>query len=252
MPLVPHKLNASRRHQFEKKRCRITNWSSDTESLRRRGEVTVWRSPDAEAARRRTRGGQAVYSDLAVAVCLTLGPVFKQSLRQTERFVRGLVGPMDLDIPVADDAPFSRRGAGPQRVAFDQSRAFSRQHEAAFAVANALKQPAELNATWADLADDIPASAGQISLQPSGPIRRCPMDQQNAPPQRRRAASRLARSTTPEQNFTAVRKAKDGERMARPFGSDQVRRAHPPALRRLKARPAAGSAGAWPGHVAFN
>ena len=74
---MPHKFNASLRHKFEKKRYRVTNWSSYNESLRQRGDVTVWLSPDVEtgwrADRRKTRGGQPVYSDLAITVCLTLG-----------------------------------------------------------------------------------------------------------------------------------------------------------------------------------
>jgi hypothetical protein len=92
---MPNKFNASRRHKFEKRRCRITNWSAYNESLRQRGDVTVWLSPEMAAAwraeRRNVRGGQPVYSDLAITVCLTLGMVYKQPLRQTEGFVRSLV-----------------------------------------------------------------------------------------------------------------------------------------------------------------
>jgi hypothetical protein len=65
-----------------------------------------------DAGRRKTRGGQPAYSDLAITVCLTLGVVYKQPLRQTEGFVRGLVGLMGLDILVPVYSTFSRRGAG--------------------------------------------------------------------------------------------------------------------------------------------
>ena len=113
---MPHKFNDARRHKFEKKRYRITNWSDSNESLRQRGDVTVWLSPEVEAAwraeRGKTRGGQAVYSDLAITVCLTLGMVYKQPLRQTEGFVRSLVKLMGVDIRVPDTSTFSRRGAG--------------------------------------------------------------------------------------------------------------------------------------------
>ena len=112
---MPHKLNASVRHKFEKKRYRITNWSRYNESLRQRGNVTVWLSPEVgaewRAERRKTRGGQPVYSDLAITVCLTLGMVYKQPLRQTEGFVRGLVGLMGLELLVPDYSTFSRRSA---------------------------------------------------------------------------------------------------------------------------------------------
>jgi hypothetical protein len=57
------------------------------EGLRRRGDLTIWFSEDAIglwlAARRTTRSGQRRYSNLAIELCLTLGMVFKQSLRQT-------------------------------------------------------------------------------------------------------------------------------------------------------------------------
>ncbi len=112
---MPHKFNASFRHKFEKKRYRVTNWSRYNESLRQRGDVTVWLSPEVEAEwraeRRKTRGGQPVYSDLAITVCLTLGMVYKQRLRQTEGFVRSLVGLMGLELLVPDYSTFSRRGA---------------------------------------------------------------------------------------------------------------------------------------------
>jgi hypothetical protein len=113
---MPHKFNASRRHKFAKKRYRVTNWSSYNESLRQRGDVTVWMSPEVEdgwhAERRKTRGGQLVYSDLAITVCLTVGMVYKQPLRQTEGLVRGLVRLMGLDLSVPEFSTLSRRGAG--------------------------------------------------------------------------------------------------------------------------------------------
>ena len=113
---MPYKFNDARRHKFEKKRYRITNWAVYNESLRQRGDVTVWLSSEAEALwraeRRKTRGGQPTYSDLAITVCLTLGLVYKQPLRQTEGFVRSLVKLMGVDIRVPDFSTFSRRGSG--------------------------------------------------------------------------------------------------------------------------------------------
>ena len=112
---MPHKFNDARRDKFEKKRYRITNWHDYNESLRQRGDVTIWLSREVEAAwraeRRKTRGGQPVYSDLAITTCLTLGMVYKQPLRQTEGFVRSLVMLMGLDIRVPNFSTFSRRGS---------------------------------------------------------------------------------------------------------------------------------------------
>ncbi len=39
--MMPHKFNASRRHKFEKKRQRVTNWRAYNESLRQCGDVTI-------------------------------------------------------------------------------------------------------------------------------------------------------------------------------------------------------------------
>ena len=64
------------------------------------------------AERRKTRSGQPTYYDLAITVCLTLGMVYKQPLRQTEGFVRSLVKLMGVDIRVPDFSTFSRRGSG--------------------------------------------------------------------------------------------------------------------------------------------
>ena len=113
---MPHKFNAAWRHKFEKKRYRVTNWASYSESLRRRGDLTVWFDADAldlwVAPRRLARGGQPKYSDLAITVCLTLGVVFKQPLRQTQGLMRSLAKLMELDIPVPDFSTLSRRGRG--------------------------------------------------------------------------------------------------------------------------------------------
>jgi hypothetical protein len=66
--MMPHKFNASRRHKFEKKRQKVTNWRVYNEGLRQRGDVTIWLSPEVEdkwlAGKRQTPGGQPTYSDM--------------------------------------------------------------------------------------------------------------------------------------------------------------------------------------------
>ncbi|MFT4962219.1 MAG: hypothetical protein ACI92Z_003316 [Paracoccaceae bacterium] len=84
---MPHKFNADRRDKIPKQKQRVTNWSEYDEGLRGRGDLTVWVSEDAlalwSAPPRTTPGGQALYMDLAIELCLTLGMVFKQPLRCT-------------------------------------------------------------------------------------------------------------------------------------------------------------------------
>jgi Transposase DDE domain len=81
MSAVPFKANADRRHHIPKQQDRVTNWSEYDAGLRQRGSLTVWFSEEAIAAwraePRTTRGGQPLYSAIAIATALTLRAVFR-------------------------------------------------------------------------------------------------------------------------------------------------------------------------------
>lgn len=113
---MPHKFNSDRRDKFPKARYAVTNWSDYNEALRRRGDVTIWLEDGAagkwRAPKRKGRGGQPTYSDFAIETCLTLGLIFHQPLRQTQGFVRSLLGLMGLELPVPDFSTLSRRAIG--------------------------------------------------------------------------------------------------------------------------------------------
>ena len=83
---MPFKHNASRRHHIKTMKFRVSNWREYEAGLRRRGSLTLWVTPEAlskwQAPRRKTRGGQHRYSDLAIETALTLGLVFGLRLRQ--------------------------------------------------------------------------------------------------------------------------------------------------------------------------
>ncbi|WP_298854821.1 IS5 family transposase [uncultured Ruegeria sp.] len=110
---MPYKFNDARRDKFDKARYRVTNWSEYSESLRKRGELTIWVSDNVArnwaSPRRTTRGGQAVYSDLAIEICLTMRVVFRLALRQTQGFMRSIAKLMGLDLVVPDFSTLSRR-----------------------------------------------------------------------------------------------------------------------------------------------
>ena len=112
---MPYKFNDGHRHKFERAKYRVTNWSEYNESLRRRGNVTIWFDPetvgDWVAQRRKTRGAQRRYSDLAIEICLTLRSVLRLALRQTQGFTRSLVSLLDFDLQVPDFSTLSRRAA---------------------------------------------------------------------------------------------------------------------------------------------
>ena len=104
----------SRVHPKYKTNHRVQNWSEYERSLVRRGDITVWLSPEAVAAwkpRRTGRpGGQLKYSDLAIETALTLRLVFNLPLRQTEGFLSSLFELMGLDLSAPDHTTLSRRG----------------------------------------------------------------------------------------------------------------------------------------------
>lgn len=113
---MPHKFNADRRDKIPKQKHRVSNWAEYDESLRRRGDLTVWISENAlalwSAPPRMTPGGQPVYSDLAIELCLTFGMIFKQPLRQAEGLMRSIAGLLGVEIAVPHFTTLSRRGNG--------------------------------------------------------------------------------------------------------------------------------------------
>ncbi|EAV41441.1 putative insertion sequence transposase protein [Stappia aggregata IAM 12614] len=92
---MPFKHHASRRHKIAKSKHRVTNWAEQNESLRRRGDVTIWVDESVahllgRGAHTGKRGRPGTYSDLAITACLELRTVFHLALRQTQGFVRSL------------------------------------------------------------------------------------------------------------------------------------------------------------------
>src|SRR5215204_5165148 len=113
--LMPVKLNPNRPKRF-RARYRIRNWREYEAGLKRRGDLTLWLDEAAiagwHASRRTTPGGQALYSDLAIELVLTLRLVFHLALRQAEGFARSVLRLLRLDLPVPDHTTLSRRSRG--------------------------------------------------------------------------------------------------------------------------------------------
>ena len=110
---MPHKHNAARRHHIGKMKFKVTNWAEYEAGLRRRGSLTLWITQEAlvgwAAPRRKTRGGQRLYSDLAIETTMMLGMVFGLWLRQSEGLLSSVLDMMGLDLPVPDHTTLSRR-----------------------------------------------------------------------------------------------------------------------------------------------
>lgn len=111
---MPHKFNGAHRDKFEKTQYLVTNASEYNEALRRRADLTVWVSNDVaknwSSPPRKARGGQPLYSDLAIGICLTLRVVFRLPLKQIQGFMRTIAKLMDLDLVVPDFSTLPPRG----------------------------------------------------------------------------------------------------------------------------------------------
>jgi Transposase DDE domain len=110
---MPFKTNADRRHHIPRQRHRVINWAEYDAGLRARGSLTVWFTTEAiegwRAEARTGRGGQAKYSNLAIATALMLRAVFRLALRQTEGLIGSILKLLGLDLAVPDHSTLSRR-----------------------------------------------------------------------------------------------------------------------------------------------
>ena len=104
----------SRVHPTYKRKYHVRNWASYDRALVRRGDITIWLSPEAIAAWEPdvagTRGAQRKYSDVAIETALTLRLLFHLPLRQAEGFLTSLFVLMELDLRSPDHTTLSRRG----------------------------------------------------------------------------------------------------------------------------------------------
>src|SRR5450755_1273227 len=114
--IMPFKLHSKGRRHIARQRHRVTNWREYDASLRNRGSLTIWFTPEAiagwKAQPRTTPGGQRHYSDLAIETALTLRTVFRLALRQSEGLIGSIMKMLEIDLPVPDHTTLSRRACG--------------------------------------------------------------------------------------------------------------------------------------------
>src|ERR1700735_2648792 len=121
---MPYKFNETRRHKIPKAKYRVTNWPEYDASLVSRGSLTIWLTEEAIAAWQAPttgkRGGQPIYSAIAIETSLALRLVFHQPLRQTEGLLRSIADVLKIDIAIPDHTTLSRRSGGltilPKRI----------------------------------------------------------------------------------------------------------------------------------------
>jgi len=102
-----------------KKRRGIKNWSSYNKGLKKRGDITIWFTPDAIKKwyykGKKGHGGHLLYTDHTLLICRTIGMVFRQALRQQEGFVNSLLKILKGSIKAPDYSVVSRRSGGIQK-----------------------------------------------------------------------------------------------------------------------------------------
>ncbi|MFI3137771.1 MAG: IS5 family transposase, partial [Methylococcaceae bacterium] len=110
---MPYKHNESRRHKIKKTKYKVTNWHDYNNSLRKRGDFTIWFTEEAivdwHPAKTGARGRPQEYSDVAIETALFLRQVFHPPLRQKEEFMNSLVRVMKADIAIPDFSSISKR-----------------------------------------------------------------------------------------------------------------------------------------------
>ena len=112
---MPNKYQDPYRHKLARAKYKISNSREYDQSLKNRGSLIIWFSEEAVAKWNnpvfvhKKRGGQAIYSDLAIETCVMLGLVYKQHLRQTEGFVESIIKLLNLELKTPDYTTISRR-----------------------------------------------------------------------------------------------------------------------------------------------
>src|SRR4051812_35713980 len=103
---MPYKFHEGHRHKIPKAKYRVTNWPTYDAALVRRGSLTIWLTDEAisvwHAPATGERGGQPVYSDLAIETGLALRLVLHLPLRQTEGALRSIADLLGIQIRIPD------------------------------------------------------------------------------------------------------------------------------------------------------
>src|SRR4051812_32980128 len=103
------------------KRLQLPN----NESLRKRGDITVWFTEEAiqggHPEKSGKRGRPLVYADYAIATALLIREVFKLPLRQTEGFMNSIASLMKADIGIPEFSSIAKRSGKLPRLILNKA-----------------------------------------------------------------------------------------------------------------------------------
>ena len=112
---MPNKYPEKKGWIVRKQKFKVTNWSEYNESLRRRGNITVWLSDDAISQWYETdqiydeTGAPRLYTDFVIITCHEIRLVYKLPLRQCQGFINSLFQLMDIPLSCPDFSVLSKR-----------------------------------------------------------------------------------------------------------------------------------------------
>ena len=102
-------MRARGRRREPRARYRVRDWASYDRALARRGDITVWLSPEVVAGWR-APAGRRTFSDTAIAAALAVRAVYRLALRQVEGLMASIFALLGMVLPVPDHTTLSRRG----------------------------------------------------------------------------------------------------------------------------------------------
>ncbi len=114
-PIMPNKYAEKKGWNIPKQKYKLTNWSEYNNSLRRRGDITVWLSADAISQwyeKDRVYDGTGTpkrFSDFAIITCHEIRQVYRLPLRQSLGFIDSLFRLMGLPLNCPDFSCLSKR-----------------------------------------------------------------------------------------------------------------------------------------------
>lgn len=97
------------RRRARRTRYAVRDWAAYDRALARRGDITVWVSPEVVAGWRAPIG-RRTFSDAAIAAALMVRAVYRLALCQAEGLLASIFALLGLALPVPDHTTLSRRG----------------------------------------------------------------------------------------------------------------------------------------------
>jgi hypothetical protein len=112
---MPNKYAEKKGWAVPKQKYKVSNWADYNESLRSRGDITIWLSDDAIEnwyVKDRVYDGSGtpvLFTDLAIIICHEIRQVYRLPLRQSQGFINSLFKIKNLSIACPDYSTLSKR-----------------------------------------------------------------------------------------------------------------------------------------------